>query len=145
VASWTRRRVAPDASLEELPLFSGCRHHDLKQLERLGTRLTVRAGKQLVTAGDPGREVVVVLSGDATCFVGDTEVACFGASDFFGEVATLDGGPRTATVVAATDMEILVLNRFEFELMIRSLPDVAHRMFCTMAQRLRHANLAAVF
>jgi CRP-like cAMP-binding protein len=116
----------------------------LKQLERLGTRLRVGAGKQLLTAGDPGREVVVVLSGDATCFVGDTEVACFGAGDFFGEVATLDGGLRTATVIAATDMEILVLNRFEFDLMIESSPVVAHRMFCTMAQRLRSASVVAV-
>jgi len=132
------------AALGDLPLFSGCRSHDLKQLERLGTRLRVGAGKQLLTAGDPGREVVVVLSGDATCFVGDTEVACFGAGDFFGEVATLDGGLRTATVIAATDMEILVLNRFEFDLMIESSPVVAHRMFCTMAQRLRSASVVAV-
>jgi CRP-like cAMP-binding protein len=88
--------------------------------------------------------VVIVLSGSATCLVAGTEVAWFGPGDFFGEVAALDGGPRTATVVAITDMELLVLSRCEFALLIKSSPEVAHRILGSMAHRLRQANALAV-
>jgi CRP-like cAMP-binding protein len=76
--------------------------------------------------------------------VGGVERARFGPGDFFGEVATLDGGPRTATVVAGPGMEVLVLNRFEFEMLFKSSPEVAHRMLKAMAHRLRQADALAV-
>jgi len=104
----------------------------------------VRAGQRLTTAGNRGAEVLIVLSGTATCLVGEVEEARFGPEDFFGEVATLDGGPRTATVVARTDMDVLVLSRFEFETLVESSPEVAHRMPKEMAHRLRLANAKAV-
>ncbi|HXQ59573.1 MAG TPA: Crp/Fnr family transcriptional regulator [Acidimicrobiales bacterium] len=116
----------------------------MKRLSHLGTRVPVRAGQRLTTAGNRGAEVLIVLSGTATCLVGESEKARFGPGDFFGEVATLDGGPRTATVVARTDMDVLVLNRFEFETLVKSSPDVAHRMLKEMAHRLRRANAVAV-
>jgi CRP-like cAMP-binding protein len=116
----------------------------MKRLSRLGTRLAMPAGKHLTKAGGRGAEVLIVLRGTAICQVGGEEVARFGRGDFFGEVATLDGGPRTATVTAITDMEVLVLNRFEFEMLVKSSPEVAQRIITTMAQRLRLANAAAV-
>lgn len=75
---------------------------------------------------------------------GGMEVARFGQGDFFGEVATLDGGPRTATVVASTDMEVLVLSRGEFDMLVKSSPEVAHRVLRAMASRLRQANAPTV-
>jgi len=116
----------------------------MKRLSALGTRMPVSAGRQLTTAGSYGAEVLIVLSGTATCFVGEAEVARFGPGDFFGEVAMLDGGPRTATVIASTDMEVLVLSRVEFEMLVKSSPEVAHRMLTTMAHPLRQANAHAV-
>ena len=125
-------------------LFSDCTGRAMKRLSALGTRMPMPAGRQLTTAGSRGAEVLIVLSGTATCFVGEAKVARFGPGDFFGEVATLDGGPRTATVVASTDMEVVVLSRVEFEMLVKSSPEVAHRMLTTMARRLRQANAQAV-
>ena len=113
-------------------------------MARLGTRLSISAGRPLVTSGNRGSEVLIVLSGVASCLVRGVEEARFGPGDFFGEVATLDGGPRTATVVADTDMEVLVLNGTEFESMVKASPEVAHRVLKAMAHRLRQANAAAV-
>jgi CRP-like cAMP-binding protein len=116
----------------------------MKRLSNLGTRMNIPARHILTTAGNPGAEVLIVLTGTATCLVcGEVETE-FGPGDFFGEVAALDGGPRTATVIASTDMEVLVLNGFEFEMLVRSSPDVAHRVLMAMAHRLRRANAKAV-
>jgi CRP/FNR family cyclic AMP-dependent transcriptional regulator len=128
----------------EVALFSGCTGRTLRRLSGLGTRVQMPTGRKLTTAGSRGSEVLIVLSGTATCQVHGVEVARFGPGDFFGEVAALDGGPRTATVVASTDMEVLVLTRVEFATLVRSSPEVAHRMLRAMAHRLRRANGQAV-
>ena len=60
-------------------------------MARLGTRLSISAGRPLVTSGNRGSEVLIVLSGVASCLVRGVEEARFGPGDFFGEVATLDG------------------------------------------------------
>jgi len=137
-------RKNDDLLLRQLPVFAGCPGRTMKLVSNLGTRLRIRAGQRLVTTGHRGSEVLIVLSGMASCLVGGVEEAQFGPGDFFGEVATLDGGPRTATVVASTDMEVLVLNGVEFETMVKSSPEVAHRVLKSMAHRLRQANAKAV-
>lgn len=141
MAQWYR---SPGEGTKSPPIFAGCTNRALKRLSRLGSRVYVAAGRTLTKAGAGGAGVLIVLEGAAICQVHGMEVARFGPGDFFGEVATLDGGPRTATVVAKTDMEVLVLSRIEFETLVRSSPEVAHRILKAMAQRLRHANAAAV-
>jgi CRP/FNR family cyclic AMP-dependent transcriptional regulator len=143
VTKATRQRGPAGASTSH-PIFEGCTPRAKKRLSGLGTRIQVSAGRPLIKTGGRGAEVLIVLAGTAICEVHDKEVARFGPGDFFGEVATLDGGPRTATVVAGTDMDVLVLNRSEFETLVKSSPEVAHRILTTMAHRLRHANAAAV-
>ncbi len=105
----------PGCDTKSLSIFAGCTRRALKRLSHLGTRVHMPAGKPLTKTGGSGAEVLIVLSGTAICQVHGIEVARFGPGDFFGEVATLDGGPRTATVVASTDMEVLVLSRLEFD------------------------------
>jgi CRP/FNR family cyclic AMP-dependent transcriptional regulator len=140
----TRTGRRTETAPGEVAFFSECTGRTLKRLSGLGTHVHMPSGKHLTTAGSRGAEVLIVLSGTATCLVQGVEVARFGPGDFFGEVATLDGGPRTATVVAGTDMEVLVLNRFEFERLVKTSPEIAHRMLRTMAHRLRQANAQAV-
>jgi CRP/FNR family transcriptional regulator, cyclic AMP receptor protein len=130
--------------LEEISLFEGCPPKELKGLTNLGTRLVVPAGQRLVDQGARGTEVVVVVSGRARCSRDGADIAQFGPGDFFGEVAVLDGGPRTATVVADTDMELLVLDCREFELLLETSSEVGRRMVKVLASRLRSANTLAV-
>jgi CRP-like cAMP-binding protein len=139
-----QRRIERGEGLPDLPVFADCSGKDMRRLANLGTRITVAAGHWLTKSGIPGTEVLMVVSGQATCLVGGVEEARFGPGDFFGEVAALDGGPRTASVVADTDMEILVFTGSEFEMLVKSSPEVAHRILKAMAQRLRRANDRAV-
>ncbi len=129
--------------MEGIPLFSGCGPRELQKLETIGARVHVSAGRTLVAAGDYAREILLVLAGAASCHVGSREVATFVTGDFFGEVATLCGGPRTATVIAASDMDLWVLNRGELDEVLQVSPDIARRMLCAMAQRLRASDQAA--
>jgi CRP/FNR family cyclic AMP-dependent transcriptional regulator len=134
---------SPRASIERSPLFSSCGPRQIERLERIGTRLSAGAGRTLITAVDSAFEIMFVLSGTASCHVGTREVATFAIGDFFGEVATLCGGPRTATVIATSDMELWILDRQEFERLLQAVPDIARRMLGVMARRLRAADLAA--
>lgn len=102
------------------------------------------AGRRVLVAGRQGREFVLVLAGSARCLVGERPVALFGAGSFFGEVAALTGGTRTATVVAVEDMELLVLERHELEALLVAVPGVALRMAREMARRIRVADELAV-
>ncbi len=129
--------------IEGISLFSGGGPRELQKLETIGTRIHVGTGRTLITAGDYAFEVLLVLAGTASCHVGSREVATFGAGDFFGEVATLCGGPRTATVIATSDMDLWVLNREEFDEVLQVSPGIARRVLCAMARRLRASDLAA--
>ncbi len=126
--------------LGRLWLFAGCPTRELRKLSKLGTRTKVGAGTRLVSEGAYDHDVMVVLSGTATCVVGTRLVASFGAGDLFGEIAALDDSPRTATVEAATDMELIVLDRRHFERSLDLSPPLAMRVLQVAARRLRSAN-----
>lgn len=134
--SWSRGR----SPVSELWLFEGCKRRELRALEKLGTRVSVPAGRRLLLEGSRGSEVLIALSGQAVCVVGDELVDTFGPGDVFGEIAALDGERRTATVTAETAMEVLVLELPEFEELLRVAPTITRRLLDLAARRLRRAN-----
>jgi CRP-like cAMP-binding protein len=125
------------------PLFAGCTQQERRTLDQLGTRVVVGAGTTLTPEGQPGREFFVVERGEASCSVRGVPRAKFGRGDFFGEMALLDGGPRTATVMAETPMELVVFGIGEFHAMLDTSPGVRHRLLVEMSRRLRAADAAA--
>ena len=70
-------RKQRDAILHELPVFVGCSERTMKRVANLGTRAVHPRGGSLITTGTPGSEVLIVLSGTATCLVGGVERAEF--------------------------------------------------------------------
>lgn len=133
------------SDLSRFWLFADCRDKDLHQISTFGARLRVRPARALVKQGMRDDQVYVVLDGTATCMVDGERVDDFGPGDFFGEIAALDGGTRTATVTASSDVEVMILERGEFEVLLESFPSVARKILEVSARRLRQANnLAAV-
>lgn len=128
--------------LAAVPLFSACNQGELRQIARLGTPISVNSGKVLTAEGTPGREFFLVTNGMAECTIGGVHAARFGPGDFFGELALLDGGPRTATVTAATDMEVVVLDAREFASLLAASPTISAKVMATLARRLRAADAA---
>ena len=105
--------------------------------------VTVEAGSVLIPEGRPGREFFVVKDGEATCSIRGLTRARFEPGDFFGEMALLDGGPRTATVTADTTMELMVFGATEFRSMLENSVGVRQRLLIEMARRLRQADATA--
>jgi CRP/FNR family transcriptional regulator, cyclic AMP receptor protein len=129
-----------DAKIERLggiPLFAGARRRELERISSLCTEITMAEGRPLCREGESGQEFFVLEDGTVTVTVGGKEVATLGAGDFFGELALLDGGPRTATVTASTEVKVLVLDRREFQALLEEDPIVAVRLLPAIGARLR--------
>ena len=82
------------------------------------------------------------MEGRAIITKDSLELDRVGPGAYFGELAILDGEPRSATVVADTDMELLVLDSREFRRLIEASPTIAWKILATMAERLRQADEA---
>ena len=132
-----RMRSAKNEMLGRVPLFAACVPHELALIESIADEATVEAGRVLVREGRYGGEFFVVIEGSATATRGGEPLATFGPGSFFGEMALLDGGVRTATVTAVSDMRVLVLDPRSFTRLVDETPTVARAMLRTLSERLR--------
>ena len=126
--------------LGAVPLFSGCTQHELRAIAQLGTPTSAEPGAVLIMKGKPGSEFFLVLDGVASCKIGRHEVVEFTTGGYFGELAILHGGIRTADVVAVTHMELLVLDAREFRSMLMTTPSIGVKMLARLSERLAIAD-----
>jgi CRP-like cAMP-binding protein len=84
---------------------------------------------------------MAIVDGTARVDIGGRTVATIGPGEFFGEVALLDGGPRTATVVAETDLVTEVIGQREFAGLVEDSPHLAKLLLVGLARRLRAADV----
>ena len=98
------------------------------------------AGQTLIEAGTKGEAMFVVLEGEVGILVGGKEVEVGVPGSIFGEMALIDEGPRSATVVAKTDCRLAEVDRRRFEFMVSETPFFALAVMRIMADRLRKAN-----
>lgn len=123
--------------LKSVPLFSAC---DDKQLAFIATQVDevdFESGRDLCREGGSGGEFFVILSGTAEVRRQGRHLGELKAGDFFGEIALLDGGPRTASVTAVSPMKCLVLSRGQFHNVIRQNALIAVSVLETLGARLR--------
>ena len=112
-----------------------------REFRRLCTTVHVRSGRVLCRQGELGQECFVVVEGRADVFIDITRVATVGTGELIGELALLaQRACRTATVVATTDMPLLVLTRQEFASLAESSPGVLQRVLRERTRRLVEFN-----
>ena len=100
----------------------------LPALERLAARFVqvhIEPGTELMRQGDPGDRFYLIADGRAGVAVDGRHLVTLTAGDFFGEIALLRDVPRTATVTALTDVEVLALDRDDFLSAVAASPDSA--------------------
>lgn len=121
-------------------LFSACNRKELALLESACDEVKVHAGSVLCEEGKVGKEFCLIISGQAKVTKNNHQVATLGPGDAFGELSLLDHLPRSATVVADTEMDLLVLPAREFTSVLEDIPSMAVRLLEAMAKRLRDAD-----
>lgn len=135
-----RRRSEKTKWLQTVPLFKELSHRQISQIGRLVTEIMVSAGTRLATAGEYGRELVIIVEGRATVTVDRKRTVSLGPGDFWGEMSLVDGGPRSATVEAATDMRLLAIEDHEFSRLLQTAPLIAIKIMQVLSQRVRNAE-----
>jgi CRP/FNR family transcriptional regulator/CRP/FNR family cyclic AMP-dependent transcriptional regulator len=127
--------------LSRVPLFEGLSRAHLGRVASLAEEVTYHAGRVIVKRGDPGRAFYVIVDGQAKVVKGKIVTARgeaeLGPGDFFGELSLLDGDPRVATVVAATSMRAIRIERAAFRRLLRDEPDLGLKVLEGMARRTR--------
>ena len=128
--------------LQNVWLFSACTSKELGRIASLADEAEVPAGATLTKEGAAGREFFAVADGKATAKIRGKKIASYGPGDFFGEMALLDQGPRSATITADTAMKLYVLDARSFSTLIDRHPAVARKILRGLAGRLRKAEKA---
>jgi CRP/FNR family cyclic AMP-dependent transcriptional regulator len=126
--------------LQRIPLFAGL---EAKELQRLGESFkerTFQAGDTVASEGESGAGFFVIESGEASVAVGSEEVRRLGPGDYFGDIALIDMGARTASIKAETNLDCYGLTFWDFRPLVESDARIAWPLLQAMAKRLREAE-----
>ena len=126
--------------LQEVSLFEECSQRQLRSVAKIARVFDVAAGTILTRAGEPGDEFFLIIDGTARADVSADRHVLLHPGEFFGEMSLLDGGPRSATVVADTPVRLLVISRRHFAALLRDVPGLTQTILVTLSGRVRQAE-----
>ncbi len=126
--------------LKSVPIFSELGRGDLSRLAKLMVSRTIKAGDAVIEENDQAAGFFVVSSGKLEVERQGKTLATYGPGDFFGEMALFEGFPRSATVRAVEDSELLAMTRWDFTAELKNRPQIALGMLPVLVRRLREAD-----
>jgi CRP/FNR family cyclic AMP-dependent transcriptional regulator len=145
--------MTAEPTLSLIPLFAGLTPEELEPLQALTRRVAVKEGQVLFTQGDPGETLYLIETGRLKVYTLDTEgqevvLDIMGPDDVIGELALLDGQPRSATVEALSECDLLAIDREPFLAHLMQHPETALRLMEYLTRNLRqrvfHAETLAL-
>ena len=126
--------------LGRMALFSTANQRELGQVAALTVPAELESGTVLTRQGTSGGLAYVIAGGRAEVVRGGRRLATLGPGDVVGELSLLDGEPRSATVRALTDMEVLQISSQDLSRLLRKAPSVRRKLLEALALRLRRAD-----
>jgi CRP/FNR family cyclic AMP-dependent transcriptional regulator len=126
--------------LRSVNLFAGMPEGDLKRVAQQMREVRHVKGTEIAVRGREGVGFMVILDGEAEVSTPDGGQRTLGPGDYFGEMALLDQGGRSATVTARTDLVIAAIAEWNFRPFLLAHPEVAYRMLQTLSRRIREAE-----
>jgi CRP/FNR family transcriptional regulator, cyclic AMP receptor protein len=126
--------------LGDLPLFESLSPNELRAVASLTELRDADAGDVLLGEGAAGYAMFVIVSGSATVTSGGDEVTTLGPGDFFGEIALVGEGRRTATVTAESPVTLVVMHGSDFRVFERDFPEMSQQLKRVTAERLERAG-----
>jgi CRP/FNR family transcriptional regulator, cyclic AMP receptor protein len=131
---------APPELVQGIPLFADLDRRELQGVASSMKERTFNAGQTIAAEGQTGIGFFVIAEGSAKVTQGDEERATLGPGDYFGEIALIDDGMRTASVTADSKLKVYGLTSWEFRPIVESNASIAWKLLKTMATRLREAE-----
>ena len=132
--------AAPVELIQKVPLFADLDQRELSDLAGWFKERSFSQGDEVVSEGRGGIGFFVIEQGEASVSVHGDERGSLGPGDYFGEVALIDEGQRSATVTAKSDMRTYGLTSWEFRPLVENNASISWKLLQTMAKRLRAAE-----
>ena len=126
--------------LRQIPLFSTCSQRELADVAALTVEAQFKKGSILTREGQSGGIAFVIASGTADVRRGGKRLARLGEGDVVGELYLIDGLPRSATVQATSDLEVLEIAATDLRKLLRRAPSVVRKLLEAMSLRLRETD-----
>jgi CRP-like cAMP-binding protein len=131
--------------LQGVPWFAACTEDQLTEIARMAERLHVQEGEVILREGRLGRELYIIVEGTVVVTRAGKTVNEWGPGDHFGELAAIEAAPRSATVTATSELDVLIVGPRELEAMM-DIPGFRNALLVGMSRRIREADdkLAAI-
>ena len=128
--------------LRHLWLLSSAGRRELRAVAAAADLATVPAGHVLVRAGGRATEVYVIVAGTAEVVLDGRVLVAVGPGEFVGEVGVIDGQPRTADVVATSEVTVLAVHASQLRALLAASPGLRRGLLQQLAHRVRRMDLA---
>ena len=129
--------------LARVPLFSGCTDEELARIAHISQIVVSPAGTVLTEMGAPGNSFFFIIDGRVSVQTPIGSGDPLRPGDFFGEMSLLDGEPRSATIVATTDVRLLIVEHSHFWRLLDEAPDLVRRILRVLSRRVRRLEQVA--
>jgi CRP-like cAMP-binding protein len=123
--------------IRSVPLFGEFGDKELQRVAAIAKEVEFPAGKVIAKQGESGVGFHMIVEGEASVSVDGTNHATLGPGAYFGEMSLLDGGPRSATVAAATDLKTVSLTSWDFNALLDQFPELTRKLLIQLSARLR--------
>ena len=131
---------APVESLRRVPLFAELDARELGQVARLFKERRFAQGETVTKEGLGGAAFFLIDSGEAAVAVAGVARASLGPGDYFGEIALIDEGARSATITATTELRCYGLTLWEFRPLVQANGEISWKLMQALVRRLRTAE-----
>lgn len=123
--------------IRSVPLFGEFGDKELQRVAAIAKEVEFPAGKVIAKQGESGVGFHMISEGEATVSVDGVDHATLGPGTYFGEISLIDGGPRSATVTAKTDLKTVSLTSWDFNALLDQFPELSRTLLVQLCRRLR--------
>jgi CRP-like cAMP-binding protein len=131
---------APIDALQRVPLFADLNRNEVKRIAAVFRQRHFAAGETVIQQGSGGAAFYVIDSGEARVFVGGEERATLKAGDYFGELALIDEGTRTATITASSELVCYGVTFWDFRPLVESNGVIGWKLLQSLVRMYRAAR-----
>ena len=130
---------------KKVPLFSVLHGRNLKEIVNIADEIQVKAGRFMVQEGRGGWHFYLIAEGQARVEKNGKKMRTLGPGEFFGEISLIDREPRTASVIAESDMTVLAVSSQYFAHLLETVPGLHKDMLIALCKYIRRADQPSIY